>query len=137
MTYEVEAEETLPVAVFGEGSIFGELELLMNCSRQFSVFTVTDSVILNLDKNKFASIFFKQYPKLGASLEKLVIMKTAYFKSVVDSVNAYLTKESGTQSSSKVVVRQLIPRRNWSSQQSPTIAGQRPGDAQNSRSGDL
>ena len=55
----------MPVAVFQEGSFFGELEVYRNTQRAFTCMAVTELDVLTLEKKDFKKLFFKYNPKLG------------------------------------------------------------------------
>jgi CRP-like cAMP-binding protein len=55
----------LPVAVYKEGSFFGDIEVFKNMKRYFSVNSLSKLDLLALDKSDFKRIFFRQFPVLG------------------------------------------------------------------------
>ena len=95
--------KTIPLAIYGPGCMFGELELLMQSPRQLNVMSVTNCVLLVLDKKSFTNIFFKQHPQLGVSLERIALQKCMYIQKVVDFVNDYLVKRVTAQQQSKIL----------------------------------
>jgi hypothetical protein len=57
--------EGLPIAVYEEGTFFGDIEVFKNFKRYFSVNSLTNLELLALEKKDFKRIFFRQYPTLG------------------------------------------------------------------------
>ena len=55
----------LPLAVYKEGSFFGDIEVFKNMKRYFSVNSLSKLDLLALDKSDFKRIFFRQFPVLG------------------------------------------------------------------------
>jgi CRP-like cAMP-binding protein len=55
----------LPIAVYDEGSFFGDIEVFKNMKRYFSMIALTHLELLTIEKNKFRKIFFRNYPFLG------------------------------------------------------------------------
>ena len=55
----------LPIAVYEEGSFFGDIEVFKNSKRYFSTIALTNLELLAIEKNKFKKIFFRQFPFLG------------------------------------------------------------------------
>lgn len=106
ITYK--SSKTFPLVILGEGSFFGEIELLMKCSRQFSVMTVTDCVILMLEKSKFITIFYKKYPRLGSSLENFATWKWHSLKKVADTINEFMIAANFKNSQSKLLFFSII-----------------------------
>ena len=58
----------LPIAVFNEGSFFGELETYKNSPRIFSCIALTVLDVFTIDKAEFNRVFFKFNPSLGSRM---------------------------------------------------------------------
>ena len=68
--------ESVPIGVFGPGSIFGEIEVYKNTRRMFSCWAVTDLELFVLSKKNFKRIYFQNFPELGK--KHLIIMDRAF-----------------------------------------------------------
>lgn len=66
----------VPVSIFDEGSIIGELEVYKNSPRLFTCWAVTDLDLLVLTKKDFKRIFFQNFPNFGH--KHLIIMDRAF-----------------------------------------------------------
>ena len=91
----------VPVGIYGKGSFFGEIELMMNTPRRFNIIAVTDCTMLILTKKRFNNIFYKKYPQLGISFEKIAMVRYNYLQSIIDRVNIYITQHQKQHQKSK------------------------------------
>ena len=55
----------LPIAVYEQGTFFGDIEVFKNIKRYFSTIALTNLELYTIEKNKFKKIFFRDFPFLG------------------------------------------------------------------------
>jgi CRP-like cAMP-binding protein len=57
--------ENVPIGIFIEGNIFGDLEVYKNSKRLFSCFAITKLETFSMTKTEFRRILFMKYPTIG------------------------------------------------------------------------
>ena len=80
----------IPCAIFEKGSVFGEIELLLNKNRQFTCVALTRCRILSIDKKDFHNIFFKKVPQLGSALKKLLPIRLQGMQNILNNIDVMI-----------------------------------------------
>jgi CRP-like cAMP-binding protein len=65
-------ENQFPCMVYEPGSFFGEIELMMNCPRQFTCIALTKCVLLTISKKYFFKLFFNKFSDFNEIFKAIV-----------------------------------------------------------------
>ena len=57
--------ENVPIGIFIEGNVFGDLEVYKNSKRLFSCVAMTKLEVFSMTKTEFRRILFIKYPVIG------------------------------------------------------------------------
>ena len=80
----------LPIAVYEEGSFFGDIEVFKNFKRYFSCTSMSQLELLALDKLSFKRIFFRQYPILSKHFIKQIEKRWNSIEKILELIENYL-----------------------------------------------
>jgi CRP-like cAMP-binding protein len=87
----------LPIAVYEEGSFFGDIEVFKNSKRYFSTIALTDLQLLAIEKHKFKKIFFRQYPFLGHIFLTQFDLKWNNLQEILELISDFFEKDGNSE----------------------------------------
>lgn len=110
----------LPIAIYEQGTFFGDIEVFKNIRRCFSTIALTKLELLAIEKNQFKKIFFREYPSLGHMFLTHFEQKYSSLQEIVELINDFFEPETsirtvGILQSFKSNLEQMIPSKIKSS----------------------
>ena len=79
----------LPIAIYEQGTFFGDIEVFRNISRCFSTVALTRLELLAIDKSQFKKIFFREFPSLGHMFLTRFEQKYSSLQQIVELINDF------------------------------------------------
>ena len=93
----------LPIAVYGKGSFFGDIEVFKNMKRCFSVNSLTTLDMLVLNKSSFKTIFNRQFPVLGYLFLDHIEKKWRNIQEILELIDDFFNPNGENQTGREVI----------------------------------